>query len=426
MHRRLIALAGIVALLAAMMTPALVGAITFDQEPFHQRWMHTDLPVAEGLADRTWVWGPGPISAGMDEIYAEAPGGARRVQYFDKSRMEITYPDANVGDLWYVTNGLLVVEMVTGQMQVGDNTFEEHEPADELVAGDQVADSESPSYATVAGLMDEPAREVGDLIIERASPDGVIFEDEVFVNAGVTGAYLAPETGHVVASVFWDFMNSTGLVADDGMAYEGALFPNAFYATGLPITEAYWTTIPVSGVLSDVLFQCFERRCLTYTPGNEPGWQVEAGNVGQHYYAWRYGEPQIQQVTVYLVAIGDEGASGELFGCDDSLVPITREIPVGVDPIQGALEELLSIPGPDFGESGLSTAFYAWDVTVDSVSVEDGLATVQMSGDIAIAGVCEEPRIEYQLERTVLEFPEVDEVEIFINGEALEDILSSQ
>ncbi len=37
-----------------------------------------------------------------------------------------------------------------------------------------------------------------------------------------------------------------------------------------------------------MLLQCFERRCLTYTPGNEPGWQVEAGNVGQHYYAWRY------------------------------------------------------------------------------------------------------------------------------------------
>ncbi|MEZ4570631.1 MAG: hypothetical protein R2849_09955 [Thermomicrobiales bacterium] len=33
--------------------------------------------------------------------------------------------------------------------------------------------------------------------------------------------------------------------------------------------------------------QCFERRCLTYTPDNAPGWQVEAGNVGQHYYEWR-------------------------------------------------------------------------------------------------------------------------------------------
>jgi hypothetical protein len=28
-----------------------------------------------------------------------------------------------------------------------------------------------------------------------------------------------------------------------------------------------------------VLIQCFERRCLTYTPANAPGWQVEMGNV---------------------------------------------------------------------------------------------------------------------------------------------------
>ncbi len=36
--------------------------------------------------------------------------------------------------------------------------------------------------------------------------------------------------------------------------------------------------------------QCFERRCLTYTPSNATGWQVEAGNVGRHYYTWRYGQ----------------------------------------------------------------------------------------------------------------------------------------
>src|SRR5690606_29200350 len=31
-----------------------------------------------------------------------------------------------------------------------------------------------------------------------------------------------------------------------------------------------------------------ERRCLTYTPGNPSGFLTEAGNVGQHYYSWRY------------------------------------------------------------------------------------------------------------------------------------------
>ncbi len=47
----------------------------------------------------------------------------------------------------------------------------------------------------------------------------------------------------------------------------------------------------LEGQLEDVLLQCFERRCLTYTPTNDPGWEVEAGNVGLHYFIWRYGEP---------------------------------------------------------------------------------------------------------------------------------------
>jgi hypothetical protein len=44
-----------------------------------------------------------------------------------------------------------------------------------------------------------------------------------------------------------------------------------------------------------VLVQCFERRCLTWTPGNPNGWTVEAGNVGQHYYQWRYAREPVRQ-----------------------------------------------------------------------------------------------------------------------------------
>ena len=84
-------------------------------------------------------------------------------------------------------------------------------------------------------------------------------------------------------------MNSTGAVWQNEALEEDALFLNPFYATGLPISEAYWTEVNVAGVAQDVLVQCFERRCLTYTPGNDAGWQVEAGNVGLHYWVWRYG-----------------------------------------------------------------------------------------------------------------------------------------
>ncbi|HQZ89391.1 MAG TPA: hypothetical protein PLR44_05005, partial [Thermomicrobiales bacterium] len=83
-----------------------------------------------------------------------------------------------------------------------------------------------------------------------------------------------------VASVFWNRMVAIGADYDN----------NAYYVTGLPITEAYWSAVAVDGTTHDVLWQCFERRCLTFTPDNDAQWQVEMGNVGQHYHRWRYGD----------------------------------------------------------------------------------------------------------------------------------------
>src|SRR5207302_953615 len=44
--------------------------------------------------------------------------------------------------------------------------------------------------------------------------------------------------------------------------------------------------------------------CLTYTPDNPAGWQVEAGNVGLHYYEWRYGTerpvPPVESVRFHI------------------------------------------------------------------------------------------------------------------------------
>src|SRR5207248_2825743 len=44
----------------------------------------------------------------------------------------------------------------------------------------------------------------------------------------------------------------------------------------------------IAGVYQDVLIQAFERRVLTYNPANSPAFQVEMGNIGLHYYDWRY------------------------------------------------------------------------------------------------------------------------------------------
>jgi hypothetical protein len=78
-------------------------------------------------------------------------------------------------------------------------------------------------------------------------------------------------------------------VENDGQIREGE--PVDWHAiVGYPVSEPFWVRTRVGGAERDVLVQVFERRVLTYDPANAAGWRVEMGNVGRHYYHWRYGE----------------------------------------------------------------------------------------------------------------------------------------
>ena len=132
----------------------------------------------------------------------------------------------------------------------------------------------------------------------------------------MTATEVGAPTKHTVASVFWSFMNSSGPVDQNGTSMSGPLFQNPFYATGYPLTEAYWTHVLVGGTTKLVLVQVFERRVLTFTPDNPSGWQVEAGNVGQHYYNWRFN--QLQQPTISLLELASAPADSHSCAPDES------------------------------------------------------------------------------------------------------------
>jgi hypothetical protein len=283
--------------LVAMLVMVLVSgastaqAASISLDPLELTWMRVDQPVASGRVSRTWLWGPQTSAVETTESYAEAPGNSREVIYYDKARMEVTDPHGDPNSIWHVTNGLLVVELMTGQLQSGNAQFETRQPADINAAGDPGVGN-GPSYATLGQLRGAPAAAEGAVLEQRLDASGAITDDPALADHAAHAAQrvTVPGIDHQVASPFWDFMNAQDLVFEDGAYVKGTLFANPFYATGYPVTEAYWTSVQVGGVPHDVLLQCFERRCLTYTPGNASGWQVEAGNVGLHYYQWRYGE----------------------------------------------------------------------------------------------------------------------------------------
>jgi hypothetical protein len=414
----------IVTALAALLALSVVAPATayhedgdhpFGDSRFEERRDRTERPVIEGEVDRTWIWGPKPYTEAFNEPYADSPGGERLVQYFDKSRMEINDPDEQ--GLWSVTNGLLVVEMVDGAIQTGDDEFDHNpEPADVQIAGD-AAGSESPTYADIASFELQELDPLAEgTVINEYLAQTTIEQSAEYANHGVTASQHVSETNHTVAEPFWDFMTSTGTVYEKGDYVEDNLFQNPFYATGYPVTEAYWTTTPVDGESQDVLWQCFERRCMTYTPDNPDGWKVETGNVGQHYYEWRYGDDDdgaTEQALIYLVDL--EGSEdGIPIETGESLVPVEIEIPeqeTTEGRIAAAVDEMIG-----YEHESLDNAYADAEAWVDEVTITDGLATVHLSGEVPVAGVGDHPRILEQLRYTAMQFDGVDDAVGLLDG----------
>jgi hypothetical protein len=265
-----------------------VLAEPFAQPAFRSLWERTGVPIQRGAADYSWIWGPEPFTPELSEALAEAAGGRRAVQYFDKSRMEINDPAANPNSLWYVTNGLLVNEMVNGQVQVGLNDFTPLAPATIPIAGDP--DNAFPTYADLDELVNTPPSGTLGNHATRSFLAGGFGEFAQYANSPAA-EIVQLVRGRGVPRAFWSYMNRRGTVYQGGRLVPNQPLFDWVYTLGYPTTEPFWTRVRLGSIERDVLFQAFERRLLTYVPDNPAQYQVEMGNVGRHYYQWRYVEP---------------------------------------------------------------------------------------------------------------------------------------
>lgn len=265
-------------------TPALASSSAaldaegFADSAFRSLWQRYDGEVATGTVKRGWFWGqPVPFGA-MQEPYAESPGGKRLVQYFDKGRMEINDPTADPTGEWYVTSGLLTLELVTGRMQVGSDSFDNRNPAQIPVTGDlDNPDPETPLYADYSGdrLSPVPDRTGQPVITQfmHNQPD-----IQITPQSPVHIASYDAALGHNIPDVFVNYF-------DRDLSAMGL---NWLYVMGHPISEPYWVNARFGGKSELVLVQLFERRALSFNPSNDSGLQIEFTNIGLHYYRWRY------------------------------------------------------------------------------------------------------------------------------------------
>lgn len=295
---------------------------SFANERFANVWSRTDAELVQG--GRSWYWGPNPWFD-YAEFYRNSPNGLRTVQYFDKARMEINNPD----DRSYqegVTNGLLVKELVSGRLQRGDSPYDVDMlvAADVPVAGNPRDDNQvAPGYQAFAGVatLDNDYRDpqrLGERVNTALDRSGNLSTRDDLALPETEIVQYNSLTGHNIPRVFWDFMNLQGPILVDGRVTVGPVV-DWLFAMGLPITDAYWTRARVGSEEQDVLVQLFERRVLTYTPSNPTGYKVEMGNVGQHYFQWRYphlgqpwAAPDREPPLVYASDI-DTGSHWELY-----------------------------------------------------------------------------------------------------------------
>ena len=250
---------------------------------FASVWNKADGQVAAGKVSRSWLWGPAP-STTAKERYEEGPGGTRLVQYFDKSRMEVNNPGGNRNDPFFVTNGLLATEMIAGEIQIGNlATITASVPCTIPVAGDPLKDNPlTPSYATLAKVAslhgeNQAQNRNGQFVSQSIDVNGVVGVESANGRAARYAAFV-PETGHNVPDIFLGYLQ--GMRATYGFDWT--------FVLGYPITEAYWTKMRVSGKDMPVMIQAYQRRVLTYVPDFPAAWQIQQGNVGQHYFEWRY------------------------------------------------------------------------------------------------------------------------------------------
>ena len=249
-------------------TPAQTAACSplAPNSPFAFAGFQSQWQQGEGIAAN--FWGPS-ATVGLQEPYAEAPGGQRLVQYFDKGRMELTNPSAGT-----VTNGLLANELITGQVQTGNAAFQSKAAATIPIAGDP--DNAGPTYAalgtTAAAIMSATPAQTGNGVTMTVAANGTVTPGTPQPGSGPMALTIYDSvTQHNVPQAFAQYRDTVGLLT-----------------VGLAKSEPFLTTVKVGGVQKQVMVQVFERRVLTYTADNPPAFQVEMGNIGQHYYKWRY------------------------------------------------------------------------------------------------------------------------------------------
>ena len=124
-HRRgMLAVAFVLTLL--LTTPALsANALAPGSDPFQRTWSRTDSRSPPGRSSAPGCGAPPPSPPPCTRPTAKRPATSASCSISTKPAWRSPTRPPTSTSHWYVTNGLLVVELITGRMQIGDDHFDD-------------------------------------------------------------------------------------------------------------------------------------------------------------------------------------------------------------------------------------------------------------------------------------------------------------
>ncbi len=135
---------------------------------------------------------------------------------------------------------------------------------------------------------------------------------------------------------------------------------------------------------------------------------------------------QKQSISIYLIAVGDDGKKGPKIGCGDSVVEVKKEISETKEILRASLSELLSLHDTTYEEGKLYNAIAASSLSIEKIVIQNGVADIYLTGSLSLGGVCDSPRVEEQLKATALQFPSIKTANFYLNGIPLNEVLSGK
>jgi hypothetical protein len=258
----------------------------YNKEIFEPVWKRFDQPVAQKKSNRDWTLGA-DAGPSLLEQYVGSPGNFRLVQYYTKARLQAPEAGSNT-----ITFGRLAQELISGKIPIGDKETLYYAPANLTIIGDAYANP-ALTYASLTQVS-RPDKKVpaakDTLVTATLDKDGNEGSgaDSGFGKHGISNVHYVQTTGRNIPSVFWEFLNRSDIINDNGNYINARLY-DWVVQFGYPISEAYWATATVNGKLHTILLQAYERQVLVYFPDDK---RVVTTDVGKHYFQWRYPTEQ--------------------------------------------------------------------------------------------------------------------------------------